>query len=145
MKTIDLISFLHNYYGIYHTSLRRERITHADIKLLFPYIRTCKYEDVYPEDIVRGLVLGVYDRTNRIVYYYNPHLIVEQFEEDELTDDEEFSFEIDDYTLLSKNELLKIRRKLRLEGHKRQALMITKLIRKKKQEEPLEYRKKNET
>ncbi len=141
METIDIINFLRNYYFISNESLRFNTLCHEDIKVLFPFIRTCK-NPCY-DKIKSGDIIGVYDKTNRIIYYENPHLIcdfeIESFNE---KNDEEWKLNIIDIQYLSKDELLKIRRKLRLLGRLKDAYQVNKIIREKKKEEPHEYRKR---
>ena len=75
METIDLISFLRNYYGITHEKLSFNKLTHNDILELFPFIEVCDKSDINIEDISCGKIIGVYDNYNRVVYYYNPYLL----------------------------------------------------------------------
>ena len=144
MKFVDLISFLRDFYGISNSSLKFKKIKHQDIEVLFPFIKRCNISDVNIEDISKGNMIGVYDKNNMIVYYYNPHIteIIRTIcdEEDE---EKEYKLEID-LSNLSKDELLKLRSKLRKEGNSIDAFKVTKQIKIIKQKEPKEYYKKKE-
>ena len=142
MDSVDLISFLRNYYYISNQSLKFNTLSHEDIQILFPDIRTCKHVEV--ELIKTGDIIGVYDRYNHIVYYNNPHIICDilpEFYNDDYVNDEKVLID-SKIQNLSKDELLKIRRKLRLLGKRKEAYQVNKIIRKRKSEEPHEYRKK---
>lgn len=139
MKKIDLVTFLNNYYGIYHAKLNKKVLTHSDIKILFPNIKTCEYYSV--DDLVKGNVIMVYDRNNNIRYYYNPHLNINNYVEvKEKVDDNKIA--LDNINQLSKEELLKLRRKLRLNNQRKESYLINKLIRLLKRKEPRIYREK---
>ena len=144
MKQFDLISFLNKFYGITNASLNNEHLTHSTIQILFPDIRTCPINEVSNEDLYKGNIIGVYDKNNIIVYYYNPHLEINF--DNIINEDEknEISVNINDIENLSKNELLKLRRKLRIEGLVSEAKKLTRLIRKRKKEEPIIYRQDKE-
>ncbi len=148
MKAIDLISFLRKYYRISHSKITFDRVTHEDIAMLFSYIQTKKREKVTDEELARGDVIGVYDKTNRIVYYQNPRLNLDEFDmvafEDEENQDELIIFSIDDLENLSKDELLHLRRKLRLNNQRKDSYMINALIKQIKNKEPRKYREKKE-
>ena len=51
MRSIDLVSFLCNYYGIVNESLKVNKLTHADIKILFPFVKRSSYEKVENENM----------------------------------------------------------------------------------------------
>ena len=140
METIDIISFLRNYYYISNASLKFKTLSHHDVHVLFPFIKTCRNVDIV--DLKSGDIVGVYDKSNRIIYYYNPHLLSD--EEVSFYDEEDVNNVFDDSNIqfLSKDELLKIRKKLRLSGMKKEAYHVNKIIREKKKEEPHEYRKR---
>lgn len=145
MKFIDLISFLRDFYGISNPSLKFKKLKHQDIEVLFPFIKRCNISDVNIEDISKGNMIGVYDKNNMIVYYYNPHIteIIRTICDDEEDEEKEYKLEID-LSNLSKDELLKLRSKLRKDGNSIDAFKVTKQIRKVKEEEPKEYYKKKE-
>ena len=136
----DLISFLRDFYGISIDS----NITHEDIKILFPNIQRCKYELVTNEELYRGNIVGVYDKNKVIIYYYNPHIIIDNIENEYHINMENKEYDISNISHLSKDELLRLRKKLRLLGEKDKALKLTNLIRKKKKLEPKEYKIKKE-
>ncbi len=145
MKFIDLISFLRDFYGISNPSLKFKKLKHQDIEVLFPFIKRCSISDVNLEDISHGNIVGVYDKHGMIVYYHNPHIteIIRTICDEEMDDEKEYKLEID-LNKLSKDELLKLRSKLRKDGNKSDALKVTKQIRKVKAEEPKAYYKKKE-
>ena len=145
MKFVDLISFLRDFYGISNPSLKFKKLKHQDVRILFPFIKVCNIHDVSMEDISQGNIIGVYDKNNMIVYYYNPHIIeiIKNISDEELSEEKEFKLEID-ISNLSKDELLKLRSKLRKNGNREDALKVTKQIKKIKEEEPRFYYKKRE-
>lgn len=145
MNFIDLISFLRDFYGISNPSLKFKKLKHQDIEVLFPFIKRCSISDVNLEDISKGNIIGVYDKHGMIVYYHNPHIteIIRTICDEETDEEKEFRLEID-LNNLSKDELLKLRSKLRKEGHLDDASKVTKQIRKIKEEEPKAYYKKKE-
>ena len=147
MQTIDLISFLKNYYGIVHESLSIKKLSHEDVMKLFPYVKECDMESVTIEDISRGNIIGVYDKYKRVIYYYNPHLEINSEmtkEKEDKENDDTIYFTIEDLENLSKEELLALRRKLRLNNQRKESYMINGLIKKIKRKEPRDYRKKKE-
>lgn len=145
MNFVDLISFLRDFYGISNPSLKFKKIKHRDITELFPFIKRCRIDAVNVEDISKGNIIGVYDKNGMIVYYYNPHIteIIRNICEETQDEEKEYKLEID-LTNLSKDELLKLRSKLRKNGHSEDAFKVTKQIRKLKEEEPKAYYKKKE-
>ena len=148
MEAIDLISFLNNYYGIAHEKLSFNKLTHEDILELFPYITVGNQKEITIEEITRGNIIGVYDKTNRIVYYHNPHLELENVSvlmlKDAFDEDEKIVFTMEDLENLSKEELLILRRKLRLNNQRKESYMVNALIKKLKKKEPKEYRERKE-
>ncbi len=142
MKSFDIISFLRKFYGITSENLSFDTLVHNDISKLFPFIRTSPFEN---EELLKGNIIMVYDKTGKIMYYDNPHLMIDYvFEKEELCHKNDYTINDIDLNVLSKDELLKIRRKLRLRGLFKDAKMLTKIIHKKKKEEPKEYREKRE-
>ena len=144
MKQFDLVNFLNKFYGITNVSLNTKLLAHQDIKKIFPFIRTCPIWNVFMDDVYRGELIEVYDKNNVIMYYYNPHLDV--CYSDILTNNDDENIEINLFNLdnLSKDELLKLRRKARIIGLQNESKYLTKLIRKKKKQEPKVYRKEKE-
>ena len=131
MKKIDLIFFLQNYYGIYHESLKFNTLTHDDVSKLFPDVRCCGRIRPRLEYIKSGKVIGVYDKNNHVLFYPNPYLeknnlkipifeasvekeVKETTFEESVEKEEVKEIILDEIDYLSKDELLKIRRKLRL-------------------------------
>ena len=146
MQTIDLIRFLQNYYGIYHQSLKFEKLSHDDIKALFPFVRTCQKGYINLEDLQNGNILGVYDKNSKIVFYLNPHVKLDGLRIPEIEpapENEEIKeLILDELEGLSKDELLTIRRRLRLENRRRESYKLNSYIRKIKEQEPRNYREK---
>ena len=145
MKCIDFISFLRDFYGISNPALKFKKLRHKDIQNLFPFIKKCNINDIDIEDIYKGNIVGVYDKNGMIVYYRNPHLteVLKTIYDEEIDEEKEFKLEID-LTNLSKDELLKLRSKLRKKGYTEEAYKVTKQIRKIKEKEPRDYYKKKE-
>ena len=146
METIDLISFLQNYYGIYHESLRFNTLTHDDILRLFPHVKCCGRIRLRLEDLRSGEVIGVYDKNNHVLFYPNPHLNLDDLKiptYEEIVEKEEVKeLLLDEIDYLSKEELLKVRRKLRLADRRKESFLINTLIRRIKEREPHFYREK---
>ncbi len=87
----------------------------------------------------------VYDKNNIIKYYYNPRLnIVYDYEYIEEKDEDIINIDIDELNDLSKEELLRFRRKVKYYGLKKDYRVLTKLIREKKRLEPKYYREEKE-
>lgn len=144
MDSIDLISFLRDFYGIANSSLHFNILTHEDIKILFPFIKIVCYKKNIDE-IKKNNIIAVYDKTKRIFYYVNPHLYIDEKSDDISTNvDLNNYINIEDINNLSKDELLHLRRRLRKNGEKDESIKVTKLIREKKKEEPIEFRIKKE-
>ena len=77
MKEFDIITFLRKFYGITSEVLSFNTLLHSDIKVLFPDIRTCPYDE---EELLRGNIIMVYDKSGKILYYENPHLLINDIE-----------------------------------------------------------------
>ena len=145
MNFIDIISFLRDFYGIYSSSLKYGKLRHCDVKELFPFIKECPINKANIDDIIHGDIIGVYDKSNTIVYYYNPHLCnIDNFiDEDDVTEEKKYCLN-KDISLLSKDELLKLRSKLRKNGNREDAYKVTKQIKKIKNKDLKNYYKKKE-
>ena len=142
MKKIDLVSFLYNYYGISNSALNKKKLKHDDIKVLFPYIKSCSYCPC--DDLEKGNFIGVYDKNNHVKYYRNPRLVLENTEEQVVSTSTVTKISIDNINNLSKEELLKLRRRLRLNDQRKESYIINKIIRHLKEEEPRRYREKKQ-
>ena len=146
MKKIDIVTFLRNYYGICHPLLNKNRLTHDDIKSLFPFIRTCTDYDYIKNNLDNGNVLMVYDKYKIVKYYYNPRLKEKiifdcEYEENEVLE-KRIEICLDDLDGLSKDELLLLRRRLRRNDQRKESYLINKMIHQQKQMEPRVYREK---
>ncbi len=146
---IDIISFLRNYLGISVDSLKQNKLTHKDLLVLFPNIKLTRipYDIAYknPDLVYSGEYLIVYDCKHELIVYRNPML--DNVLDDVATDNYEQRTYIDlptDLRSLSKDELLKLRKKVRDNREFIKADNITKEIRRKKRREPKQYRKKLE-
>lgn len=142
MNKIDLISFLQNFYGIYHEDLHFQKLTHSIALELFPQLLPCNNQDADIERIQSGEVIAVYDKTNNIRFYYNPHMILDNLSIPSFCkkEDNRQAKYFDFLDGRSKDELLRIRRQLRKTGQRKEAFMVTKFIRKVKRQEPRDYR-----
>lgn len=88
----------------------------------------------------------VYDSRGCVIPYLNPFIKNIEYDYDEVDnycDDSEI-FELDDIDTLSKEELLKIRKSLRKAKAFSQEKNVVQMIRKLKENEPHEYRKRKE-
>ena len=147
MQTIDLISFLQNYYGIFHEKLTFEKLTHEVVGKLFPFVKVCKKGYLNLEDLKCGNVIGVYDKYKRVMFYYNPHLYLDKMNVSCVKDvdvQEEKFISLENLDNLSKDELLKIRRDLRLSNRRKESFLINKFIKRLKEKEPRSYRERRE-
>ena len=147
-RYIDLISFLRNYYGINNSSLKSNCLTHNDVKVLFPFIKRTSFDEVRRnyECSHRGVIIMVYDARGSVIPYLNPFIKNIEYDYDEVDnycDDSEI-FELDDIDILSKEELLKIRKSLRKAKAFSQEKNVIQMIRKLKENEPHDYRKRKE-
>ena len=146
---IDIISFLRNYLGITGNSLKQNRLTHDDLKVLFPNLDLVRlpYEVAYknPELVYSGEYLIVYASNYQMIVYKNP-LVMEDVNIDEVNnyDEEKVTINLPDLSGLSKDELLSLRRKVRKAGEYNKASEITKQIRRLKRREPKGYREEKE-
>ena len=146
---IDIISFLRNYLGITGYSLKQNRLTHNDLKVLFPNLNLTRlpYELAYknPELVYSGEYLIVYDANYELIIYKNP-LIMENVlpNEESNYEDSRDTINLPDLHSLSKDELLRLRRKTRGTGEYHKANEITKQIRKIKRTEPRGYKRDKE-
>jgi len=146
--SIDLISFLRNYYGISNSSLKSNCLTHNDVKILFPFVERTSFDYVRKnyDYGFKGIIIMVYDSRGNIIPYLNPFIENIEYDNDKVDNyfDNSVVFELDNLDTLSKEELLKIRKVLR----KNRAFCLEKdvvrAIRKLKTLEPHEYRKRKE-
>ena len=97
MQFVDIISFLRDFYGISSPSLKFKKIKHQDLRILFPFIKRCSINNLNMEDLFKGNIIGVYDKSNMILYYYNPHIIEisDIFYDDNEEVEEDFCFNYD--------------------------------------------------
>ena len=144
MKQFDLVYFLNRFYGISNPVLKVGKLSHEDVENLFPNVRTCPLKDVTQEDIYRGELIMVYDKNNIIKYYYNPHLNIDYVYEYQEEEEKTINIDIDNINNLSKDELLRCRRKIKYYGLKKLYKTLTRIIREKKKLEPKLYREEKE-
>ena len=144
MKEFDLVYFLSRFYGINNSTLNRKKLSHEDVEILFPNVRTCPLRDVSKEDVYNGNLLMVYDKKNIIRYYYNPHMNIENNYEFNNEEVDKVNIDISNIDNLSKNELLRYRRRLKIYGLRKLYRVLTKKIQEKKKLEPRIYREKKE-
>ncbi len=144
---VDIISFLRNYIGISGENLKQNRLTHDDIKVLFPNLDLVRipYIIAYknPEMVYNGEYLIVYDANQELIVYKNPSMTYEALpvEESNYEQKKEFITLPSSLQDLSKEELLKLRSKVRKIGEAKKAKELTNEIRKKKKIEPLAYKR----
>ena len=145
---IDIISFLRNYLGITGSSLKQNKLTHDDLKVLFPNVHLVRlpYELAYknPELVYSGEYLIVYDSHYQMIVYKNPLILEDILPQEDSNYEEKRSIPLPDLSSLSKDELLKLRRQVRILGEEKKAHIITNFIRKIKRTEPKRYREEKE-
>ena len=159
MESIDLISFLHNYYGISSEFFYKNVVTHQDIKMLFPSIKRESFDYVNHnrEDLSSGDIILVHDAKGNTVPYVKP--TKEDLKEfgpfQEMTEKagnlkykvvrERIIVDEEMLDSLSKDELLKLRRDLKRTRQYCKEKKVVKAIRSKKSPKVKAYkRKKNE-
>ena len=144
---IDIISFLRNYLGISDSSLKQDKLTHRDLRVLFPYLNLERipYNDVYKdlENVYNGNYLIVYDSKHEIIVYKNPLLM-----DYTLLPSSEFNYDGERKTIelpnlrgLSKEELLKLRREVKRTQEYQKERQLLRMIRDKKRKEPRDYKR----
>lgn len=146
MNSIDLISFLRNYYGIINNELKANKLTHFDVKILFPKIRRVSKEflECNLHDIYKGNIILVYDCKGRILHYLHPHLLIDVRCADEIYEQDENYIDISSIDLdsLSKDELLNLRKKVKKNCQRASERAITKVIKRKRDKEVVDYKRK---
>ena len=77
-RSISISKFLRVYYGIINTSDPRNRISHSDVKVLFPNIKRTGFEWLLKNkgEFYSGNVIPVVDSYGNLAPYINPHLQV---------------------------------------------------------------------
>ena len=144
MKQVDLISFLCNYYGIVNDNLNFNKLTHFDVKILFPNVKRMNTDELkYNCDkLYTGDVILVYDYKGYILPYFNPRLELENMRilESYIVEKEFIDISKLELDKLSKDELLKLRKKVRRNQQIRDEKIIVKAIRKKKNREVMKYK-----
>ena len=80
-KTISLVKFLSNYYGINCSSLHL--LSHEEVGKLCPYLERCSrtFLSKNKELISLGQVILVKDAKNNVVPYYSPYEVTPDFKE----------------------------------------------------------------
>lgn len=149
MKSISLLNFLQNYYGIVSEDLKLNNLTHMDIKILFPFIKRSSFESMDDNlyEIYNGNLILVYDSKGNVLPYINPHLEVSFVDRiyDEYKSDTKIDMKVIDLDSLSKEELIKLRKKLKQYHQYIEEKDVVKAIRKKKDYKVMQYKKeKNE-
>lgn len=147
MNSIDLIKFLSNYYGISSKDLKIKTLTHFDIKELFPYIQRASYGyvDNHMNEVYKGEIILVYDANNVIVPYINPHLHIDYLPNTYCNVDDSF-YDITslDLNMLSKDELLKIRKILKKYHQIKDERCVVDAIRNTKNKKVMRYKRERE-
>ena len=146
---IDIVSFLRNFCGISDSTIKQNVITHDDLLELFPYLNLERvpYEMVYrnPELVYTGEYLIVYDANNELVVYKKPMVVEEVISIDDSNFDyRDYEIVLPSLSKLSKDELLTLRRKARLNEDHRTANLLTNYIRLAKEREPRRYKREKQ-
>lgn len=73
---IDLKSFLMCYCGIYNESIKKEKISHKDMKILFPNLVRISFESLLEDkkNLYTGIIIAVKDSYGNVAPYINPDL-----------------------------------------------------------------------
>ena len=148
MKQVDLISFLRNYCGIVNENLKYNKLTHIDVSLLFPNIERMDFDELkYNQDkLYTGDIILVYDYKGYVIPYINPRFGLEYTEPLTTYVEEEEVIDINAINLdqLSKDELIKLRRRIKKNKQLKDEKIIVKAIRRKKDRRVIRYKiKKN--
>jgi len=138
--TLTISKFMSNYYNIKSKELNK--LTHEDLKEIFPELIGVSFSDITDESVFTGEVLLVVDSDNIILGYLNPFLkdYEEHYETYEKNSDVHILFGIDDEIVsigeideeilnrLSLYELRELRRAAKKsKKHKAQRLVQTEL------------------
>ena len=146
MRSIDLISFLSNYYGIVNNNLKINQLTHSDIKILFPYIKRSSFRDLKKDSmsIYKGDMVMVYDCKGNILPYINPHLDIHEYVIPNANYALKEVININDGCLnqMSKKQLLKLRSFLRKKHQFSDEKVVVDVIRNKKDYQVIKYKRK---
>jgi len=146
VRQVDLISFLCNYYGIVSDSLKNNKLSHIDVKILFPNIihigfKELKrnYHKIHNDDVIL-----VRDYKGEVLPYINPRLDIDKFISIVPMKIDNEKIDISDIELdkLSKDELLKLRKKLKKNQKNRDENVIVREIRRKKNHQIIKYKTK---
>ena len=146
---IDIVSFLRNYAGISGDFIKQNVITHNDILELFPDLDLVRipYSVAYknPELVCTGNYLIVYDANNEIVVYSNPlrvdNEVIEKYNNYE---EKKERMVLPDLSILSKDELLALRRKANKINDFKKYNLLTNYIKLAKDREPRRYKREKE-
>ena len=145
MRSIDLVSFLCNYYGIVSKNLKINKLTHNDMKVLFPDIKRSSFDNLEHNSslIYKGEIILVHDCNGYILPYINPHIKVDECFEDISNYEEQEIIDISELDLdkLSKEELLKLRKKLKKNHQYHDEHNVTNKIRNKKNPKVKQYKR----
>ena len=146
MDSIDLISFLCNFYGIVNENLKINKLTHTDIKILFPQIKRISIERLNNNLalVYNGDIILVYDCFGKILPYVNPHLQINvcPINENSYAERERINLNSLELDELSKEELLNIRRQLKRNHKYLEEKDVVKVIRKKKDYQVTDYKRR---
>ena len=138
-NSITLRSFLVSHCCIWKKELFNNKLSHDDIKCLFPYLKRASFGYVLSNirDVYIGNILLVKDSYNNVVPYFKPKLneitdidINEIKCIDENDANENDSIIVDDIENLTLYELIELRRKYKTQNRIVEYRRISKIIRK---------------
>ena len=136
-NSITLKSFLISHCGIYQKELLEDKISHDDIKCLFPYLKRSSFEYILTNirEVYIGNILLVRDSYNNTVPYLKPKLNeitdIEINEEeciDKSENSEDDSILVDEIENLTLYELIELRKKYKTQNRCAEYRRISKII-----------------
>lgn len=145
-KCISIKKFLANYYGIYSNYDSTNKLSHSDIKILFPYINRISFEQLLQNkrDMYLGKVIPVMDSYGNIAPYANPNKKEIDYKEYFCNNNREVN-KIEKVILnekLSKYELLLLCREYKKTDRTTEYRVAYKLLKEKLTDKSIEYKNK---
>lgn len=107
--TLTISKFMSTFYNIKEKNLNR--LSHDNLKEIFPALNQIKKEFITEEDLVRGEVVLVIDCNNKVVGYLNPYVYDYEYHEKICKNNDKIHFiftvedDIDELESLSEEEL----------------------------------------
>ena len=148
---IDLNTFLMCYCGVWNDVLLVNKVTHSDIKFLFPDLKKVSFDFVLKnlKDVYTGNIILVKDSNNNVVPYINPKLedifdIEVNYERYDTNIEEDAFDRVVELEGLSSYELIQLAKKYREKKRMKEYRKVCRLIKAIKEDNIEEFHKKKE-